>query len=372
MSAEQVALRLGIEGNALDDGIGELWALGDGLQNLVSVIVPTYNRAGLITETLDSVFAQSYRPIELIVIDDGSLDETVAVVRAWVQGHEGDECFLTRIFKQDNAGAPVARNLGTLKSSGEFIQYLDSDDTLHPEKVGLQVAALQAGPHLDFAYGPVAKLEQPSHVVYCQSEMSQRRMILKHLVVPTLQTMSPLMRRVMVTRVGAWNKVLPPADDWEFYSRAVVIGFNGVYVPNAFSYYRAHGGERLTSHSRITQFVRGRFGQIESMLAHAPPALAADREFQVTAAWQLLISAAQFVTKGWDGDDEARYQLAMTIGKRGLVVSVARGTLMVRRIFGRRWAARLLLSLPWVYYRWTGLRGRWRGRSNMIEDRFCL
>ena len=98
---------------------------------LVSVIIPTFNRAHLITNALNSVRCQPYRPIELIVVDDGSNDDTEAVVESWGSGWEDPELEV-RYIKKENAGAPSARNLGLVQSVGEFIQYLDSDDQLAP------------------------------------------------------------------------------------------------------------------------------------------------------------------------------------------------------------------------------------------------
>ena len=117
----------------------------------VSVIVPTYNRASLLMEALESVRAQSYRPIELVVVDDGSTDATEdAVVRftgnpaSVVLGADGAGDWRLHYLRQRNAGAPAARNRGLASARGEFVQYLDSDDTLGSGKVAAQVAAVPA------------------------------------------------------------------------------------------------------------------------------------------------------------------------------------------------------------------------------------
>ncbi|MCK5529363.1 MAG: glycosyltransferase family 2 protein, partial [Kiritimatiellae bacterium] len=76
-------------------------------QKLFSVIIPTYNRVALITTTLDSVKTQSYRPIEIIVVDDGSTDDTVTVLKEWIIHHEQED-FVIKYLRQDNAGVSVA------------------------------------------------------------------------------------------------------------------------------------------------------------------------------------------------------------------------------------------------------------------------
>ena len=87
---------------------------------LFSVIIPTYNRAALLREALDSVFAQSFTDYEVIVVDDGSTDETAAVVASY-----GSRI---RYFQQQNQGPGAARNLGAKYATGEYIAFLDSDD----------------------------------------------------------------------------------------------------------------------------------------------------------------------------------------------------------------------------------------------------
>lgn len=104
---------------------------------LVSVIIPTYNRAETVRRSIDSALAQSYRPLEVIVVDDGSTDATRGVLEAY-----GDRI---RPVYQANGGPSVARNTGAAGAQGEFIAFLDSDDTWKPEKIARQVALMQAG-----------------------------------------------------------------------------------------------------------------------------------------------------------------------------------------------------------------------------------
>lgn len=337
------------------------WRLGPGRAGLVSVIVPVYNRENLVVDTLNSVRTQTYRPIELIIVDDGSTDATAELVDRWVACLPADDLFVVRVLRQENAGAAVARNHGTAESQGEFIQFLDSDDVLDSNKIARQVRALTDNPSSDFAYGPVAKLDDPDDVVYCQTAMSQRRMIMKNLVVPTIQTMSALVRRSMAERVGCWNPTLLPCEDWEYYSRAAVLGSRGIYVEESRSYYRTHEGERLSKHSALDCAARGRFGQIDSMLAHAPDSVKSDPAFAKTASWQLMIATARFVFMGWQGDEAARYRKARDIGGNGTARLVAVVLVRAKRTLGRRNTARLFLVLPWIFYRLAGLKARfWR------------
>jgi glycosyltransferase involved in cell wall biosynthesis len=105
---------------------------------LVSVVIPTYNRAGVICETIDNVFKQTYSNFELIIVDDGSKDDTLSRLRAY-----GDRI---RVLSQANAGPAVARNRGVEAAHGEIIAFQDSDDSWKPAKLERQVALLEANP----------------------------------------------------------------------------------------------------------------------------------------------------------------------------------------------------------------------------------
>ncbi|MFO1353042.1 MAG: glycosyltransferase family A protein, partial [Gammaproteobacteria bacterium] len=115
----------------------------------MSVIVPVHNRPVLLREAVASAMAQTYRPIEIIIIDDGSTDTTPAAIADLAERHAP----VLRAVRQDNAGPGRAREAGRLLAQGEFIQYLDSDDLLLPTKFELQVAGLRALPGCGAAYG---------------------------------------------------------------------------------------------------------------------------------------------------------------------------------------------------------------------------
>lgn len=105
---------------------------------LVSVIIPVYNRADVVAETIDGVLAQTYPNIELIIVDDGSKDDTAQVCARY-----GDRLLYV---KQQNQGLAASRNNGFLRSRGDYIAWLDHDDVWMPEKLSLQIAFLQQHP----------------------------------------------------------------------------------------------------------------------------------------------------------------------------------------------------------------------------------
>jgi glycosyltransferase involved in cell wall biosynthesis len=102
---------------------------------LVSVIIPTYNRASLLVRAVESVLVQTHRNTELIIVDDGSTDDTATILRGY--GHQ------LRLFQQENAGPAAARNRGIAAANGDFIAFLDSDDYWLPTKLERQLRALE-------------------------------------------------------------------------------------------------------------------------------------------------------------------------------------------------------------------------------------
>ena len=133
---------------------------GPGEPGLVTVVIPSYNRARLICIAIDSVLAQTYRPIEIVVVDDGSKDDTRAVVESYGAP--------VRYVHQANAGAAAARNTGIRHARGEFIALLDSDDLWHPWKLEAQVRLLRARPHVGMVWTDMSAINE-------QGEMLQER-----------------------------------------------------------------------------------------------------------------------------------------------------------------------------------------------------
>ena len=124
--------------------------------NLVSVIIPVYNRADLLRRALNSVAAQSWRPIEAIVVDDGSTENIAEVV--------SDFSGIATLVRQENAGVTAARNRGMKEAKGEFIAFLDSDDYWDADKVSAQVALLRARPELLMVWTDMRAVDESNSV----------------------------------------------------------------------------------------------------------------------------------------------------------------------------------------------------------------
>jgi hypothetical protein len=199
------------------------WMASEYKLGLVSVIVPTYNRAHLVIKAMDSVWQQTYRSIELIVVDDGSTDDTQETIDQWSKTHGNDSDFQTVYLRQDNSGAPAARNLGLIESRGEFIQFLDSDDALSPTKLEHQVACLSHG-QLDFTYCKVEYRDEDQRLVgVAGSDMAEGNAayVTSHL----WKILAPLYRRNCCLSVGPWNEQLRACEPYEYAARLKGMGF---------------------------------------------------------------------------------------------------------------------------------------------------
>ena len=120
---------------------------------LVSCVIPVYNGARFVAESIESVLAQAYRPLEVIVVDDGSTDGTEDVLAAF-----GDRI---RVFFQPNAGAAAARNRGVAEARGGWLTFQDADDLWAPDKLERQMECFRRNPELDLCFGYLQNFWEP-------------------------------------------------------------------------------------------------------------------------------------------------------------------------------------------------------------------
>jgi hypothetical protein len=213
------------------------------IPGLVSAIVPVFNRAGLLEEAVASLLAQGHRPIEIIVVDDGSTDETSLVAAALAGRHPGE----IRVVRQDNAGPGLARERGRELARGEFIQYLDSDDLVLPGKLELQVAGLRANPGAGASYGWTRLRHadgSAQELPYKESGARHERMFPAMLRSRWWDTATPLYRAELLRRAGPWSD-LRLEEDWEYDSRVAALDVGLHHVPAFVSEYRDHAQPRL-------------------------------------------------------------------------------------------------------------------------------
>jgi glycosyltransferase involved in cell wall biosynthesis len=199
---------------------------------LISCIVPVYNGERYLREALDSILAQTYRPLEVIVADDGSTDQTAALVTGY-----GDP---VRYLFQPNQGPAAARNLGLRAAQGEFVAFLDADDVWHPEKCARQMARFQARPELDLCVTHVQNFWIP--------ELHQEEARFRdHRLMQALPGYTPvtlLARRSLFETVGQFNEAWGHVHTTDWFLRAAEHGAAMELLPDILVFRRLHQTNR--------------------------------------------------------------------------------------------------------------------------------
>lgn len=235
---------------------------------LVSTIVPVHNRPALVREAVASVLAQNWRPLEVIVVDDGSDDATPQVLAELTGTHPT----LVRALRRDRPGGPgVAREAGRREIRGEFVQYLDSDDLLAPGKIRRQVEALRARPDCDLCWG------REETIVEVPGKPTRRvpkalpqvdRLFPTLLVCKPWQTFNPLYRRDLVERMGPWAP-LWNYQDWEYDGRAAVAGAKVCFIDAPTGGLRRGSYRHVGARAHLRRQVGAQAAAFEAMLGHA-------------------------------------------------------------------------------------------------------
>lgn len=210
---------------------------------LVSTIIPAYNRPAQLLDAVESVLTQDYRPIEIIIVDDGSTDNTLAVANNLAAQHPD----IIRVATQANAGPGMAREHGRQMARGEFIQYLDSDDILLPGKFSAQVQALRTRQDCDVAYGMTRFRHMDGMIepgAWKGSGVAQPAMFPSFLTERWWDTPNPLYRSSVCERAGTWTN-LRLEEDWEYDCRIAALGTQLVWCQQYVCEVRDHAGGRL-------------------------------------------------------------------------------------------------------------------------------
>lgn len=246
---------------------------------LVSILIPAYNAESWIAETLSSALAQTHSAIEIIVVNDGSNDDTLTQARAFV--HRG-----VRIATQSNAGASSARNHALRLARGEFIQFLDADDLLAPDKIVRQLAVLGNSPPLALATGCWGRFtNDPLTAEWPQEAVYNARTGIEFLQIhyETSSMMQPgawLAPRPLLDLAGPWNESLSLNDDGEYFARVMLQSSSLLHVSSARCYYRTNHAMSL-SRRRDQRALTSLYNSVRLSVGHL---LAADSSERSRAA----------------------------------------------------------------------------------------
>lgn len=313
----------------------------------ISVVIPCYNAASWISETLRSALAQDIPNLEVIVIDDGSTDGSGDIVARDFPS--------VRLVRTINGGPSRARNLGTALAKGEFIQYLDADDLLAPGKLKIQLAALEAS-GAEVAYGDWQYLE-----LQLDNGFVPTRMICKTLSGdPEIALFTDfwcppaayLFRSTIIARMSGWNERLPIIQDARFALDCALHGARFAYVSGVMAYYRVHGSDSV-SRRNVDAFRR-------DCLLNA---------LEVEAWWQewgkigpahraALLGVYAMVARGAYASDQETFEIAYQSLKRlkpDYVPSHPKLLALLSRLVGYRYAEQCALYYRWIKAWWKPL-----------------
>jgi glycosyltransferase involved in cell wall biosynthesis len=208
---------------------------------LVSVIIPCYNAERYLAECLDSVLNQSCDNTEIIVVDNNSKDGSLAIAKEYAAKYPQK----IKVLEEKQAGAPYARNTGFMASSGEYIQFLDADDTLAKDKFKQQLNAFTSDVDVVVSdYGVYSN--DLNEVLELRTFPSIDNNLLQTAVNSIIITGNPLYKRTAIEKYGCYDVNLTASQDWEFHIRLALNGAKFKYLSGEFFHYRKHS-ESLSS-----------------------------------------------------------------------------------------------------------------------------
>ncbi|HEV2720211.1 MAG TPA: glycosyltransferase family A protein [Thermoanaerobaculia bacterium] len=236
--------------------------------NRVSVVIPTYNYGRWVAEAIDSALAQTLPPAEVIVVDDGSTDETAAVLAAY-----GGRI---RVIRQQNLGPAMARNAGIAAARFETIAFLDADDLWQPRKLELQMMRFDADPSLGFVHCGVETFDTTGSLdVQLDGREGYVAADLLRLAAGVVAGpgSSIVFPKAVAEEIGGFDPSLPRSEDWDFCYR-IAARYPVGYVAEPLVRYRLHGGG---IHMHIDGMERGMLLAFQKAFASTDPAVQALR-----------------------------------------------------------------------------------------------
>jgi glycosyltransferase involved in cell wall biosynthesis len=236
------------------------------MKSLVSIIIPCYNAERWLGGAIQSCLAQTYRPIEVIVVDDGSTDGSKQIALDAAKQARG----AVRVIESTHRGAPVARNQGLAAATGDYVQFLDADDLMSPRKIELQAASaaqtrefVPCGPWLWLRQlNGCWTTEQPRQLLRCTGNMVfewlRGGMVLAHCF---------LWPRKVLLELGGWDESLSIWQDCDLFLRAAFNRVQFCFVPESVVYYRNGHCATSVSSSRTLDSLKSRMRVLHKIQA---------------------------------------------------------------------------------------------------------
>lgn len=207
----------------------------------VSVIIPSYNTARFVVEAVESVLNQTYKDYEILVIDDGSTDNTQEVLEPYKEK--------IHYIYQPNQGAAIARNHGCRLARGEFLAFLDADDYFFPEKLAAQIACFDDDPSLEMIQNGWRLVNQNGEKISdvtlweAAPELDLKSWVIYKMVRPSAM----MLRREWWEKVGGFDHRYPPTEDLDFALRLCLMGCKMKWLKEVYTGYRQHDSNLMSS-----------------------------------------------------------------------------------------------------------------------------
>jgi len=204
----------------------------------ISVIIPTYNYSRFIPATIENVLGQSWKNVEIIIVDDGSTDNTEKAIRPYLSAN-------VKYVYQKNAGPSAARNTGIQESSAEFIQFLDADDLLDRSALAERLIFLQNHPEYSIAVCPsrlfkIINGQSPRPLYFQRWPLYQSHLDVHLFFLNIAPIHAYLFRRQVIIETGCFDTRMKVCEDYDFWVRALALGYEPTFCPHGLVYYRRH------------------------------------------------------------------------------------------------------------------------------------
>lgn len=209
---------------------------------IVSIITPTYNSAKYLPRAVTSALNQTYPDLELIVINDGSTDDTQEILKPYFKDKR------LKYFYQSNRGIASARNLGIEKSSGRFIAFLDADDEFLPTKIERQLKTLKEKPDYGVCYSDILHFydTNPRKFFHHRYSYPSGNLFEPLLKKQFINPLSVFVRREVIEKYGLFDETLRHTEDWDLWLRWAWAGVKFYYLNEILAYYLATGANKMS------------------------------------------------------------------------------------------------------------------------------
>jgi glycosyltransferase involved in cell wall biosynthesis len=281
----------------------------------ISIVIPAYNAELTILDTIKSVQKQTFSDWELIIINDGSTDKTLEIVSAIKDSR-------IEVFSYENKGLSVARNRGISRATADFIAFLDADDLWTPDKLELQLAALQKNPKAGVAYSWTLNMNETGNIFHSGNNVFFEGNVYGELLICNFiaNGSNPLIRREAIESVGQFDPTLSSCEDWDYWFR-LASNWDFTVVPKPQILYRHSSGSMS---AKVDIMEEAYLTVLNRALKAAPP------EFQ-TLKNKCLANAYQYLTGMQLAHVNNTEQIAQAADKLWKAIRFYPGILLERR-----------------------------------------